>query len=170
MICSYPVIVHPVEGGAFWIELPDFPEATTRGRFGIDDPAKDAADLLETAIQFRKFDGRSIPLPTPATDLPIRPNGQHIVVAIDPDTIQAPDSVVPVLCSEGKNGAQALEAAIQANLRETTARVLASLTPLKERELRLLLEDSAGSSVPRARGREAPRRLPDAAAKKAESF
>lgn len=52
MTMEYPAIVHR-EGDTFWIEIPGFPEASTRGAVNEDDPNALAQELLEVSVLCR---------------------------------------------------------------------------------------------------------------------
>lgn len=71
---TYPARVHPDEG-AFWVEFPDFPDATACGTIGDHDPAAAAAQCLAGIILLRVQEGQPLPEPSPIQpgDLAVSP-------------------------------------------------------------------------------------------------
>ena len=71
----YPFKLEAAEEGGFVVSFPDIPEAITQGE-DQDDALLQAADALETALDFYLEDGRPVPLPSkpkrnqPVVELP----------------------------------------------------------------------------------------------------
>ena len=71
----YPVNLEAAEEGGFVVTFPDIPEAITQGE-DRDDALLQAADALETALDFYLENGRPVPLPSkqkrdqPVVELP----------------------------------------------------------------------------------------------------
>ncbi len=71
----YPFKLEAAEEGGFVVSFPDIPEAITQGE-DQDDALLQAADALETALDFYLEEGRPVPLPSkpkrnqPVVELP----------------------------------------------------------------------------------------------------
>lgn len=59
----YPVKLEPAEEGGFVVTFPDVPEAITQGE-DEDDAMLQAAEALETALDFYLDENRIVPLPS----------------------------------------------------------------------------------------------------------
>jgi antitoxin HicB len=60
---SYPVRLRAAEEGGYIVTFPDIPEAITQGE-DVEDALMDAADALESALDFYFEDRRAVPVPS----------------------------------------------------------------------------------------------------------
>lgn len=66
---EYPVELIPAKEGGFVVTFPDVPEVITQGD-DRDEALQNAADALETGLEFYVEEGRQLPLPSAASGRP----------------------------------------------------------------------------------------------------